>query len=96
MLHIRRKIIISDKVRDHCLVTGKYTGPAHQSCNINVTQKQSVFILFIFHKFSNYGCHLFFKKLIDKKNKRLKFDFKPKTKEVYKSAINGFIRFIVG
>ena len=56
------KEIVSDKVRDHCHLTGKYRGPAHNTCNINVTQKQSNFIPFIFHNFSNYDCHLFFKK----------------------------------
>ena len=33
--------IESDKVRDHCHLTGKYRGPAHNTCNNNVTQKQS-------------------------------------------------------
>ena len=56
------KEIISDKVRDHCHLTGKYRGPAHSICNIHVTQKQSNFIPMIFHNFSNYDCHLFFKK----------------------------------
>ena len=47
-----------DNVRDHCHLTGKYRGPAHSNCNINVTQKQSNFIPFIFHNFSNYDCHI--------------------------------------
>ena len=50
---------ISDKVRDHCHLTGKYRGPAHTTCNINVKQKDSNFIPFIVHNFSNYGCHTF-------------------------------------
>ena len=54
------KIIEPDKVRDHCHLTSKYRGPAHAECNINVTQKQSNFIPFIFHNFSNYDCHMFF------------------------------------
>ena len=58
---------ISDKVRDHCHLTGKYRGAAHSKCNINVTQKQSNFILFIMHNFSNYDCHVFFKKMVYKK-----------------------------
>ena len=33
--------IESDKVRDHCHLTGKYRGPAHNTCNINVKQKDS-------------------------------------------------------
>ena len=32
------KYIDSDKVRDHCYLTGKYRDPAHINCNINVTQ----------------------------------------------------------
>ena len=61
------KEIISDKVRDHCHLTGNYTGPAHSKCNINVTQDQSNFIPFVFHNFTYYGCHMFSKKLVDKK-----------------------------
>ena len=88
------KEIISDKVRDHCHLTGKYRGPAHSKCNINVTQKQSNFIPFIFHNFSNYDCHMFFKKLVDKKKDEVDFDIIPKTNEKYKSVTYGCIRFI--
>ena len=88
------KEILSDKVRDHCHLTGKYRGPAHNTCNINVTQKQSNFIPFIFHNFSNYDCHMFFKKLVDKKNDKVKFDIIPKTNEEYISVTYGCIRFI--
>ena len=61
------KEILSDKVRDHCHLTRKYRGPAHNKCNNNVTQKQGIFIPFAFHNFSNYDCHLFFKSLLIKK-----------------------------
>ena len=61
------KNIESDKVRGHCHLTGKYRGLAHSECNINVFQDQSKFVLFIFHNFSNYDCHLFLKKLVVKK-----------------------------
>ena len=56
------KTIESDKVRDHCHLTGKYRGPSHNVCNINVKQKDSTFIPFAFHNFSNYDCHMFFQK----------------------------------
>ena len=56
-----------DKVRDHRHLTGKNGGPAHNTCIVNFTQKKSNFNPFIFHNFSNYGCHLFCKKLVDKK-----------------------------
>ena len=88
------KEILSDKVRDHCHLTGSYRGPAHNTCNINVTQKQSTFIPFIFHNFSNYDCHMFFKKLVDKKNDKVKFEIIPKTNEEYISVTYGCIRFI--
>ena len=74
------KEIISDQVRDHCHLTGKYRGPAHSICNIFVTQDQSSFIPFIFH------CHLVFEKFVDKKNDKVKFKFIPKTDEEYISV----------
>ena len=55
-----------DKVRYHCHLTGKYRSPAHNTCNINVTQKQTNFVPFIIHYFSNYGSYMFFKKIVDK------------------------------
>ena len=91
---LREKNIESDKVRDHSHWTGKHRGPAHNICNINVTQDQSSFIPFIFHNFSNYVCHMFFKKLIDKKNDEVKFDMIPKTNEEYISVTYGCVRFI--
>ena len=50
----------SDKIRHHCLFTGKYRGPAHIKLKNNVTQDQSKFIPVIFENFSYYECHLFF------------------------------------
>ena len=88
------KFIESDKVRDHCHLTGKYRGPAHNKCNVNVTQKQSNFIPFIFHNFSNYDCHMFSKKLVDKKKDKVDFEIIPKTSEEYISVTYGYIRFI--
>ena len=88
------KNIDCDKVRDHCHLTGIYRGPAHNICNINVTQDESTFIPFIFHHSSNYDCHMFFKNLIDKRNDKVKFDIKPKTNEEYISVTYGCIGFI--
>ena len=61
------KETVSDEVRDHFHLTGKNGGAAYNTCNINVTQKPSSFIPFKLHNFSNNDCHLFFKKLVDKK-----------------------------
>ena len=86
--------IESDKVRDHCHLTGRYRGVAHSKCNISVTQKQRNVIPFVFHNFSKYDCHMFFKKLVGKKNDILKFDIIPKTNEEYVSVTYGCIKFI--
>ena len=67
------KDIPIDEVRDHCHLTGKCRGPAHNTCNINVTQQRSNFVPLIFHNFSNYDCHMFFKRLVDLKNDKVKF-----------------------
>ena len=88
------KNIESNKVRDHCHLRGNYRGPAHSKCNINVTQDQSNFIPYIIHNFNNYDCHIVFKKLVDKKNDKVKFDIIPKTNEEYISVTYGCIRFI--
>ena len=88
------KNIESEKVRDHCHLTGKYRGPAHNTCNINVKQKDSNFIPFAFHNFSNYDCHMFFKRLVDLKKDKVKFKIIPKTNEKYIAVKYGCIRFI--
>ena len=75
------KEILSDKVRDHCHLTGNYRGPAHNTCNKNDKQKDSKFIPFTFHNFGNYDCHMFFKRLVDLKNDGKKFKFILETNE---------------
>ena len=85
---------LSEKVRDHCHLTGKYRRPAHNTCNINVKQKDSNFIPFAFQNFSNYDCHKFFKRLVDLKKDEVKFKIIPKTNEEYILVKNGCIRFI--
>ena len=88
------KNIESDKVRDHCHLTGKYRGSSHNVCNINVMQKDSNFIPFVLHNFSKYDCHMFFKRLVDLKKEKVKFEIIPKTNEEYVSVRYGCIRFI--
>ena len=47
---------------------------------------QSNFIPFIFYSFSNHDCHLFFEKIVDKKNDKVKFEIIPKANEDYISV----------
>ena len=88
------KNLKSDKVRGHCHLRGKNKSPAHIKCNINVTQDKSSIIPFIFHIFINYDCHMFFRKLVDRKNDKVKFDIIPKTNEEYISVTYGCIGLI--
>ena len=50
-----------NKVRDHCHLTGKYRGPAHWSCSINL--KVSKKLPVIFHNLRGYDSHLVMKEL---------------------------------
>ncbi|XP_065667913.1 uncharacterized protein LOC136088164 [Hydra vulgaris] len=59
--HICGEKLGKDKVRDHCHITGKYRGAAHQSCNLNY--KIPKFFPVLFHNLSGYDSHLFIKKL---------------------------------
>ena len=88
------KEIIIDKVIDHCDLTGKHRGSAHESCELNVTQRQTKFIPSKFHNFSIYDYHLFFKTLVDKKKDEVKFDVIDKTNEEYRTLSYGCIRLI--
>ena len=74
-------------------MTGKYRGAAHDICNINVKKQQSNFIPVIFHNFSNYDAHQFFRKLFEKSTVQ-KLKIIPKMNEEYISFIFGCIRFI--
>ena len=51
----------TDKVRDHCHVTGKFRGAAHNKCNINLRLPRKLPI--IFHNLQGYDGHIIFKEL---------------------------------
>ncbi len=57
---------LDPKVRDHCHITGKFRGAAHQSCNLKV--RTSLKIPIFFHNGSGYDFKHFIRKLykIDK------------------------------
>ena len=54
-------IIKKYKVRDHCHYTGKYSGTAHDICNLRYKIPKE--ILVIFHNGSKYDCHFIIKEL---------------------------------
>ena len=59
--HICDKELGSDRVRDHCHLSGKFRGAAHNECNLNF--KIPKFFPVVFHNLSGYDSHLFVKKL---------------------------------
>ena len=73
-------------------MTGAYRGPAHQKCEINVTQKHSNFFQMVFHNFSIYDCLLLLKTFVVQKTVK-EFDKIPKTNEECISVTNGYIRY---
>ena len=52
-------------VRDHCYLTGRFRGLAHNNCNLNTRKVYTLFVPIIFHNFSGYDCQLIFEKLIN-------------------------------
>ena len=50
-----------DKVRDHCHLTGRYRGAAHNQCNLKY--RKLSFTPVVIHNLTNYNAHLFVKHL---------------------------------
>lgn len=83
--YICDKPLFGDKVKDHCHLTGRYRGAAHNYCNLK--SKVPNFLPVFFHNLAGYDCHLFIKAL-GETNGHIKII--PKTKENYIS----FTKFI--
>ncbi|XP_043276014.1 uncharacterized protein [Venturia canescens] len=49
------------RVRDHCHLTGKFKGLAHQDCNLKY--QESFFIPIVFHNLSGYDAHFIIKEV---------------------------------
>ena len=60
--YICKKEMNNDKVRDHCHLTGKYRGPAHNNCNLNLKEKVN-FVPIFFHNLAGFDFHLFIREL---------------------------------
>ena len=80
----------TDKVRDHCHITGKFRGAAHIQCNLKFKIPKKLPI--IFHNLEGYDGHIIFKEL---NNFDVTIDVIPKTIEKYMSiVVNRNITFI--
>ena len=70
----------NDRVRDHCHFTGRYRGPAHNSCNLKYRKPNNISVFF--HNLSGYDSHLFIKK-IGSSNKKENIKCIPNNEEKY-------------
>ena len=53
--HLCKKQLTDEKFRNHCHLTGRYLGAAHNACNINY--KVPTHVPVFFHNLSGYDCH---------------------------------------
>lgn len=83
--YICDNFLFSDRVKDHCHITGRYRGASHSICNLQF--KRPSFVPIYFHNLSGYDSHLFIKKLGEAPGT---IKIIPKTKENYVS----FTKFI--
>lgn len=81
------------KVRDHCHLTGKYRGAAHNDCNINF--KDTHIVPVVFHNLSGYDAHFIIKEIATAIDGRV--DLLPINKEQYisftKNMSESFIKY---
>ena len=61
LCHIRNEELGEDRVRDHCHLSGKFRGAAHEVCNLKY--KVPTFFQVVFHNLSGYDSNLYFKTL---------------------------------
>lgn len=61
------QLLNDELVRDHCHVTGKFRGAAHNSCNINLMQREIIPILF--YNLRGYDSHLIMEVIAKKKTR---------------------------
>ena len=84
--------------RDHCHLTGRFRGLAHNNCNLNTRKDHTSFVPILFHNFSGYDCHLIFEKLINmatKKNIKInENDIIAKSSETCISVKIGCLKFL--
>jgi len=65
IIHKGKKIkIINHPVRDHCHITGKYRGSAHNNCNLQLRlDPEKLKIPVIFHNLKGYDSHFIMQKI---------------------------------
>ena len=59
--HICNEELGKDRVHNHCHMSGKFRGAAHEVCNLKYKVRK--FFQVVFHNLSGYDSHLFIKTL---------------------------------
>ena len=82
-----KKYSIKDvRVRDHCHITGKCRGSAHQECNLKLKIKpEDIKIPIIFHNLHRYDSHFIMQRIDEIANK---YKYKNKKGEEQQMEIN--------
>lgn len=88
--HICQKKLESDRVRDHCHVTGKFRGAAHNASNLNLKQKERIPVLL--HNLRGYDSHLIMQAIGKIKHKHISCI--PQNHEKYISFSMGKLDFV--
>ena len=90
--HVCDKPLEGDSVRDHCHITGKYRGAAHNACNLKLRlNPKTTTIPVVFHNLRGYDSHLLMQ-AISKLEGRITCI--PNNTEKYISFSLGQLRFI--
>ena len=90
LCHICKEELGADRVRDHCHMTGKFMGAAHNSCNLNFQFTGRIPV--ILHNLRGYDSHLIMQGLGKIKNKKI--NCIPNNIEKYISFSIGNLDFI--
>ena len=70
-------VFFTNKVRDHCHITGKYRGAAHRDCNLKwAISAENLKIPVVFHNLKGYDCHFIMQKLGKLINEDVVYDIK--------------------
>ena len=81
------------RVRDHCHVTGRYRGSAHQSCNLRLRiNPETIKIPVIFHNLRGYDSHFIMQQI----GNVIKDQKKPININVIPNNMERYLAFIIG
>src|SRR6185312_14827801 len=90
----KEKLAINNKVWDHCHITGKFQGPAHNTCNLKLQiEPWKTPIPVVFHNFRGYDSHLVCE-FVEQSVNTHQIKVIAKTFERYKSMKVGQLKYI--